>query len=260
MVLALEAVRSWNAVGLRWLLEQKKIALSSRDLVRLFKCACSSGSYSCAFSVLDTGGFAAAQLRLQRPVGRVGRGFGCGMAYLKGGREVSFLADDSIAAEYSEELREWLPEATELRLVATHEGRDLASVNAFIVAAKGRSKTMTFVETENGGSICGGYFDIAWVEDRCPRELGTGSFIFTLKNHRGVPPTKFARKRGDSAAFMRRDDCFCFGIREGFIVCPQDQRLNIGQAYEAPGEGVTLFCGDGSRVFRAARWELWEAC
>jgi hypothetical protein len=76
------------------------------------------------------------------------------MACLKGGREVSFIAEDSVAAEFSEELCEWLSEATVLSLVAKHEGRDLASLNAFVDAAKGRAKTLTFVETENGGSIC----------------------------------------------------------------------------------------------------------
>jgi hypothetical protein len=33
--------------------------------------------------------------------------------------------------------------------------------------------------------------------------------------------------------------------------------LYSGQAYEAPGQGATLFNGDGGGVFRAAGWELW---
>jgi hypothetical protein len=37
-------------------------------------------------------------------------------------------------------------------------------MNAFIDAARGRAKTLTFVETENGGSISGGYLDVAWAE------------------------------------------------------------------------------------------------
>jgi hypothetical protein len=185
------------------------------------------------------------------------------LARLKGGREAAFIVEDSIAAEYAWELCEWLPEATQLRLVARHEGRDLASVNAFIDAAKGRSKTITFVKTENGGSICGGYLDVAWVEGGFARDPGMMSFIFTLRNHLGVPPTKFAQKRGDCAAYMRRHNGLpfvYFGQFEGFIVYSQDCNLSIGQAYEAPSDGVTLFCGDGSRVFRAGRWELWDVC
>jgi hypothetical protein len=80
---------------------------------------------------------------------------------LKARRGVSFVPEDSIAGAYSEEVHEWLSEAAGLELIARHEGRDAASVNAFLDAAKGRAKTLTFVETENGGSICGGYLDVA---------------------------------------------------------------------------------------------------
>jgi hypothetical protein len=127
-------------------------------------------------------------------------------------------------------------------------------------AAKGLAKTLTLVETENGGSICGGYLDIPWVEDIHLRDPGRRSFIFTLKNHLGVPPTKFAQKGEDSAAFMRRGDCVCFGNTEGFIIFRRDWPLCNGCAYEAPAEGTALFCGDGGGKFCAARWELWEVC
>jgi hypothetical protein len=102
-----------------------------------------------------------------------------------------------MAAAYAEELSEWLPEATFIGLVARHEGRGAASVNAFIDAATGRAKTLTFVETENGGSICGGYLDVPWVADGSASDPGRGSFIFTLRNHLGIPPAKFAQQRDD---------------------------------------------------------------
>jgi hypothetical protein len=70
-------------------------------------------------------------------------------------------------------------------------------VKAFIDAAKGRAKTLTFVETENGGSICGGYLDVAWVENDYASDPDKGSFIFTLRNHLGVPPTRFAQRQPD---------------------------------------------------------------
>jgi hypothetical protein len=165
-----------------------------------------------------------------------------------------------MAAAYSEELCEWLPEATEVKLVARHEGRGAASVNAFIDAAKGRAKTLTFVETENGGSICGGYLDVAWVEGEYASDRGKGSFIFTLKNHLGVPPMRFAQRRHDKVALTRRGDCFCLGRGEGFVVSQSDYRLQPGESYEAHERGATLFHGDDSGVFRAARWELWEVC
>jgi hypothetical protein len=132
-------------------------------------------------------------------------------------------------------------------------------VNAFIDAAQGRAKTLTFVETENGGSVCGGYLDVPWVRDGYVDDPGRRSFIFTLRNHLGVPPTKFTQKRDDRAARAWRGPFFfCFGNSEGFIVCQGYPTLYSGYAYEAPAQGVALFHGDGGGVFRAARWELWE--
>jgi hypothetical protein len=163
-----------------------------------------------------------------------------------------------MAAEYSEWLRDWLPEATEVTLIAKHEGRDAASVTAFVDAAKGRAKTLTFVETENGRSICGCYLDVAWVEGDDASDPGRRSFMFTLKNHMGVPPTRFAQKRDGDAAYMRRGDRFYCGYAEGFIVWQSEGSLNCGQTYEAPSQGPTLFYGDGGTLFRAARWELWQ--
>jgi hypothetical protein len=148
---------------------------------------------------------------------------------------------------------------TEVILVAKHEGRDVASVNAFVDAARGRARTLTFVETENGGSICGGYLDVPWVGGICVKDPGKRSFIFTLKNHLGVPPTIFAQKKGDDgAAYMGRGYCFCFGIDEGFVVRQGNPTLYSGYSYEAPEQGMALFTGDDRGVFRAARWELWE--
>jgi hypothetical protein len=162
-----------------------------------------------------------------------------------------------MAAEYSEELFEWLSEATEARLVARHEGRDVASVNAFADAATGRAHTLTFVETENGGSICGGYLDVAWAE-RYVSDPGRKSFIFTLKNSLGVIPTKFAQKRDVNAAYMERNNNFHFGYYEGLVVWQGHTTLCSGHTYETPRQGDAPFNGDGSGLFRAARWELWE--
>jgi hypothetical protein len=163
-----------------------------------------------------------------------------------------------MAEEYSEELFEWLPDAMDLKLVARHEGRDATSVNTFVDAAKGRAKTLTLVETENGGSICGGYLDVAWAEGSV-NDPGRRSFIFTLKNHLGVPPMKFAqRQSGVVAACMKSGISFCFGYSEGFVVALDDGVQYSGAMYEAPDEGAKLFHGDSGGRFFAARWELWE--
>jgi hypothetical protein len=83
-------------------------------------------------------------------------------------------------------------------------------------------------------------------------------FIFTLKNHLRVPPTKFAQRRAVCAAYASRQHGFYFGCGEGFIVLQNDYTLYCGQTYEAPGQGVSLFCGRAGEVFRAGRWELWQ--
>jgi prepilin-type processing-associated H-X9-DG protein len=162
-----------------------------------------------------------------------------------------------MAAAYSEEVHEWLQEAIGMQLVARHEGRDATSVNAFVDAARGRAKTLTFVETENGGSVCGGYLDAAWVDGHV-EDPSRRSFLFTLKNHLGVPPTKFAQTQCDGAAYMNYDVDFDFGQEEGFMVRPDDCTLVCGETYESPDQGVTLFHGDADGVFRAGRWELWQ--
>jgi hypothetical protein len=256
--IALEAVKSWNVAGFRWLLDRKMGVLSPSELVRLFEATCSSGSYSCGSSVLGLSSSAAAHLRGLQPVGLVWSVLCGGVELLKSGRDVSFIPENSMAAGYSVPLREWLPEATEVRLVTKGEGRSTASVNLFISASKGRTKTLTFVETENGNSICGGYLDAAWVEGGPSHDSGRASFIFTLKNQLGVLPTRFVQKRDEHATYMRRDDRFYFGRTEGLIVWKSDAWLNCGQTYDTPSQGVALFSGNTGGMFRAARWELWQ--
>jgi hypothetical protein len=86
-----------------------------------------------------------------------------------------FMADRSMAAEFEDQLLEWLPEATSARLVATHDGRDVASINAFCDAADGLSKTVVIAVTENGESICGAFIDPAWREGDWARDTGQQS-------------------------------------------------------------------------------------
>jgi hypothetical protein len=117
-------------------------------------------------------------------------------------------------------------------------------VRAFVDAANGRVRTLTFVVTENGRSICGGYLDVAWVKDGYAKDPGRRSFIFTLRNHLGVAPTKFAQRRDECAAYMNCPDGVYFGHYEGFRVCRSYCKLDSGQTYEAPGGGVATFTGD----------------
>jgi hypothetical protein len=205
---------------------------------------------SIGYRMLSFSASAAAQLRLQRPIWMAWRVL-CGeLAELESGRDVSFIPEDSIASAYSEQLREWLPEASKARLIARHEGRDAASVDAFIDAAEGRAKTLTFVETEDRCSICEGYLGVAWVEDDYANDPNRKSFLFTLKNHLGVPPTRLAQQRGEPRAFMVRGGCFWFCDGEGFMARQDDWVRWSGRTYKAPDQSGALFNGDDGGVFR----------
>jgi hypothetical protein len=251
---AVEAMKAWNVAGLRWLLDHKMDRLSSCELSRLFEKACLSGSYLCGASALRFSASPASPVHGLRPVGVVGRVLLRGLASLKSGRCISFRPEDSTVAAYAEVLTEWLPEATIVRLVARHEGRDAASVNALIDAAKGRAKTLTFVETENGVSVCGGYLDVAWVEGGRANDPGRMSFIFTLRNHLGVPPRRFAQKRSYSAA-----SAFVSATRKGSWSVEADQRCTATTRTKLPNRewrcsmGMEAVCSvqpDGS----CGRW------
>jgi hypothetical protein len=260
--LALEAARSWNISVLRWLLEHKIVSLSPGDVKRLFDGACASGSCSCASLVFGFSGTASSYLRGGRRTGEISRVICDGsesLETLPARPRMEELFCDSLAKGFSAQLGEWLPEMVAARLVASWEGRDLPGVNYFIDAAKGLAKTLTFVETENGASISGGYLDVAWVENGDAFDPGRRSFVFTLKNHLGMPPTKFAHRGSkDPAACAVRDGCFYFGDGEGFDARPGEVALNDCSTYERPGPGAALFYGPGDNLFRAGRWELWE--
>jgi hypothetical protein len=90
------------------------------------------------------------------------------------------------------------------------------------------------------------------------KDPGRRSFIFTLRNHLEVPPTRFGQKQGEDAAFMARCHAFYFGFCEGFRVSPYAESLRSDETYDAPDQGAALFNGDDGGRFRAARWELWE--
>jgi hypothetical protein len=144
-------------------------------------------------------------------------------------------------------------------LVAVHDGRDIASLNAFCDAAEGLSKTVVIAVTENGESICGAYLDPAWTEGTWAKD-GSKSFLFTLKNHAGVCPTKFPRKGIDLyAAYKRRDWGWYFGHWEGpYIYKGGNPGGGLGIYYkDVVGQGQAIFNG-GQDFFRLARWELWQ--
>jgi hypothetical protein len=152
-----------------------------------------------------------------------------------------------------------VPDVKTARLVAAHDGRDIASLNAFCDAAEGLSKTVVIAVTENGESICGGYLDPAWREDAWAKD-SSKSFLFTLKNHAGVGPTKFPKKdTNSSAAYKLRGIYWFFGYWEGpYVWSGGNPGRGLGVNYEdVVGLGQAIFNG-GQDFFQLARWELWQ--
>jgi hypothetical protein len=169
------------------------------------------------------------------------------------------LFADSLAAAFEDELLEWLPEVETARLVAAHDGRDIASINAFCDAADGLSKTIVIAVNENGGSICGGYLDPAWRANDWAED-SSRSFLFTLKNDAGVGPTKFPKKGCDSyAAAKWRGSFWCIGDWEGpYIWKGGNPGGGLGEHYgDVVGQGQAIFNG-GQDFIRLGRWELWQ--
>jgi hypothetical protein len=140
---------------------------------------------------------------------------------------------ESMAAAYEDQLLRWVPDVETARLVAAHDGRDIASINAFCDAANRLSRTVVIAVTENGESISGAYLDPAW-KDGDLAYGGGRNFLFTLKNHAGVGPTKFPKKgSGACAACKWRGDNWRFGKWEGPFIYSSGN----------PGGGGTCFAG-----------------
>jgi hypothetical protein len=131
-------------------------------------------------------------------------------------------------------------------------------------ASDGLSKTVVLAVNENGKSICGGYLEPAWRVGAWAED-GSKSFLFTLRNHAGVGPTKFPMNGSNSyAAYMSRGNQWRFEWSFGFWEGPYIFRgVNpwsggLGIYYEdLVGMGQAIFNG-GQDFFRLARWELWQ--
>jgi hypothetical protein len=183
-----------------------------------------------------------------------------GMAPLPRVEDETLMFGDSLASPYEDQLLEWLQDVETARLVAAHDGRDIASLNAFYDAVGGLSRTVVIAVTENGESICGAYIDPAWREGDWAED-SSKSFLFTLKNGAGVGPTKFPKRGGDRfGAFKIRGNHWSFGNWEGpyIYTIGVPGYGGLGRNYQdVVGQGQAIFNG-GEDFFRLARWELWQ--
>jgi hypothetical protein len=144
------------------------------------------------------------------------------------------------------------------KLLLRHQGRDAASVNAYLDAAKGHWQTWTFIDTENGKAICGSYLDPARVEGGYTEDHAKRGFLFTLKNYLGIVPTKFRLVSSQNASQASRNNYVILSGGTWVVhICPSDPGTALGPYENAAGHGVATF-SRGNRAFGAGRWELWE--
>lgn len=126
----------------------------------------------------------------------------------------------SIAEGFADYLKDWRPDLKTATLLAKHEGNDEEGVTAWIEAAQGHGKIFTFIETENGNALCGSFLPEPmregqpWFSDPCGE-----AFLFTLRNHLGVAPTKFPKATGCAAAATSAG-VHLNGYYPGMSICP----------------------------------------
>jgi hypothetical protein len=168
----------------------------------------------------------------------------------------SGLFSGSMAEAYSGILKEWRPELTNTTLIVRGTGHDVKAVNAFIDAALGHANTFTFMETECGKSICGGFLARPWAlgDVKDPEQ---GSFLFTLKNHLGRTPMKFPKKANGRAACALRGIVVGFDNSGMFLCDSGGSPSGWGSGFDTMGCDFSFITG-GQFSFRAGRWEIWE--
>jgi hypothetical protein len=133
---------------------------------------------------------------------------------------------------------------------------------------EGHPHTLLFIETENGKSICGSYLDPAWVENGFTNDPSRQSFLFTLKNHIGVPPMTFRLTGSDKAAYANRSRWVQLTADHSGGVHLHSGKANgsFGHDENSIERGAQGFNGDDGgggddgdgENFRDDRWESWE--
>ncbi|XP_077997903.1 kelch-like protein diablo [Glandiceps talaboti] len=95
--------------------------------------------------------------------------------------------------QFQQVLNNWYGKSKQEWKLLYRASRDGYSCTEFHHRCDGYSPTVVLVKSSNG-SICGGYSDIAWTSTAPPRGkyvTSERSFLFSLVNTQGLPPSKF---------------------------------------------------------------------
>jgi hypothetical protein len=76
-----------------------------------------------------------------------------------------------------------------------------------------KGESVTIIKSKNGGYLFGGYASVSWKSKLldCQYERAPGSFIFTLYNPHGIPPTKYSLNNANSECAVFHNDAPSFG-------------------------------------------------
>jgi hypothetical protein len=184
-------------------------------------------------------------------------------------------ADDPIfaGATTNQHVVHWLtqsnggasPQACELLYRASRDGW---SSGAFHRHCDDQGATLTVIREREHGYVFGGYADASWhSRDAEIASLG-GAFLFALRCHAGLGPTKMGLTGAENGEAMYGETDWgpSFGCGELFLgptlagVAGDGSYTNVGRGgvYECPAgqDGKTLLTGAG--LFRAAEVEVYR--
>jgi hypothetical protein len=153
--------------------------------------------------------------------------------------------------------------------------RDGFGARNFHERCDGNVNTLVLI-WDTGGNVFGGFTPLKWEGGKwiqkqhkegpvakCDDSLE--SFLFTLKNPHGIPPTKFRLK-----AEKKKEAIYCrsswgprFGVTDGIYICNRcnekaSNSASLGDAYanDTGLDGKTVFAG--SEIFQVREIEVFE--
>jgi hypothetical protein len=99
----------------------------------------------------------------------------------------------------------------------------------------GKGPTLTVVQTPQG-AVFGGYASVSWISAPSGYVSAPGSFLFTLRNSRNLPPQKFASKGWDGGLFCSGyfGPNFLDGLRVALEADGADSKSVLGAMYTLP--------------------------
>jgi hypothetical protein len=150
--------------------------------------------------------------------------------------------------------------APELKLLyrASRDGFDATDFHRL---CDGKGPTVTVLQTPSG-SVFGGYASASWLSDHCRYVTAPGSFLFTLRNTRSLPPRVFASTdpQHTIGCDWRWGPTFCslnaYNLCVGSQANANSKSLSIlGASYALPA-GCTDDLLAGTRQFYVSEWEV----